>query len=41
MKLNVNGKTVEFDGDESTPLLWVLRDHLDVEQAYAAHVQFI
>lgn len=29
MKLNVNGKTVEFDGDESTPLLWVLRDHLD------------
>ena len=30
MKLNVNGKTVEFDGDESTPLLWVLRDHLDV-----------
>jgi len=30
MKLNVNGKTVEFDGDESTPLLWVLRDYLDI-----------
>jgi len=23
----VNAETVEFDGDESTPLLWVLRDH--------------
>jgi len=30
MKLNVNGKSVEFDGDESTPLLWVLRDYLDI-----------
>lgn len=30
MKLNVNGKSVEFEGDESTPLLWVLRDHLDI-----------
>ncbi len=30
MKLNVNGKTVDFDGDPETPILWVLRDHLDV-----------
>lgn len=27
-KLNVNGKTVEFDGDEDTPLLWALREQL-------------
>ena len=26
--LRVNGETVSFDGDEDTPLLWVLRDHL-------------
>ncbi len=25
-KLNVNGKTVEFDGDEDKPLLWALRE---------------
>lgn len=30
MKLNVNGKSVDFEGDESTPLLWVLRDYLDI-----------
>lgn len=29
-KLNVNGKTVEVDADGSTPLLWVLREHLDL-----------
>jgi isoquinoline 1-oxidoreductase alpha subunit len=29
MRLNVNGKDVEVtDVDETTPLLWVLRDHL-------------
>jgi len=27
-KLKVNGETVEFDGDASTPLLWVLREQL-------------
>ncbi|MGB0908475.1 MAG: (2Fe-2S)-binding protein [Maricaulaceae bacterium] len=27
-KLNVNGKTVEFNGDEETPLLWALREQL-------------
>ncbi|MEY3465061.1 MAG: (2Fe-2S)-binding protein [Steroidobacteraceae bacterium] len=26
IKLNVNGKTVEVDVEEDTPLLWVLRD---------------
>lgn len=26
--LNVNGKDIEVDADPSTPLLWVLRDHL-------------
>ena len=30
MKLDVNDKSVVFDGDESTPLLWVLRDHLNI-----------
>jgi isoquinoline 1-oxidoreductase subunit alpha len=30
MKLNVNGKLVDFDGSEDTPLLWVLRDHLQI-----------
>ena len=30
MKLNVNGKPANFDGDPDTPILWVLRDHLDV-----------
>jgi isoquinoline 1-oxidoreductase alpha subunit len=27
-KLNVNGKLQEFQAEEDTPLLWVLRDHL-------------
>ncbi|WGK63978.1 (2Fe-2S)-binding protein [Croceiramulus getboli] len=26
--LKVNGKAVEVDADETTPMLWVLRDHL-------------
>lgn len=30
MKITVNGKAVDFDGDAETPLLWVLRDHLNV-----------
>lgn len=29
-KLNVNGQTMEVDADGSTPLLWVLREHLDL-----------
>ena len=32
-KINVNGKTVEVDADGSTPLLWVLREHLDLTGA--------
>jgi isoquinoline 1-oxidoreductase subunit alpha len=28
--LNVNGKNVEIDTDPSTPLLWALRDHLQM-----------
>ena len=28
--LKLNGKTVEFDADPDTPLLWVLRDHLNL-----------
>jgi isoquinoline 1-oxidoreductase subunit alpha len=28
--LNVNGKTVNVDADPDTPLLWVLRDRLDL-----------
>ncbi len=27
-KLNINGKTQDVDVDPSTPMLWVLRDHL-------------
>lgn len=27
-KLNINGKVVDVTADGSTPLLWVLRDHL-------------
>jgi len=27
-KLRINGETVEVDADGSTPLLWVLREHL-------------
>jgi len=29
-KLNVNGKTHNVDVDPSTPILWVLRDHLNL-----------
>jgi isoquinoline 1-oxidoreductase subunit alpha len=29
-KLNINGKTRQVDADPSTPMLWVLRDHLDM-----------
>ena len=29
-KLNVNGRDVEVDADGSTPLLWVLREHLEL-----------
>lgn len=28
--LNINGKTQQVDVDPSTPILWVLRDHLDL-----------
>jgi len=28
--LNINGKSHTVDADEDTPLLWVLRDHLDM-----------
>ncbi|MCA0933889.1 MULTISPECIES: (2Fe-2S)-binding protein [Lutimonas] len=28
--LNVNGKTRQVDVDPTTPILWVLRDHLDL-----------
>ncbi len=28
--LNINGKTEQVDVDPSTPILWVLRDHLDL-----------
>lgn len=31
--LNINGKTRQVDVDPSTPLLWVLRDHLDLQGA--------
>ncbi|MEE4192936.1 MAG: (2Fe-2S)-binding protein [Halieaceae bacterium] len=27
-RINVNGKTVEVDADEGTPLLWVIREQL-------------
>jgi isoquinoline 1-oxidoreductase alpha subunit len=30
ISLNVNGKRVEVDADADTPLLWVLRDYLDM-----------
>jgi nicotinate dehydrogenase subunit A len=33
MKLNVNGRTHEIDVDPSTPLLYVLRDHLHLNGA--------
>ena len=28
--LNINGKRVETDAEDDTPLLWVLRDHLNL-----------
>ncbi|WP_296705780.1 (2Fe-2S)-binding protein [Algoriphagus sp.] len=28
--LNINGKSLSVDVDPSTPMLWVLRDHLDL-----------
>ena len=28
IQLSVNGKPAEFEGDPSTPLLWVIRDHV-------------
>jgi isoquinoline 1-oxidoreductase subunit alpha len=30
ISLNVNGKRVQADAEPDTPLLWVLRDHLDM-----------
>jgi isoquinoline 1-oxidoreductase subunit alpha len=30
IEFKVNGKLEHFDGDESTPLLWVIRDHLNL-----------
>jgi nicotinate dehydrogenase subunit A len=33
IKLNVNGKAVEVDADPSTPLLYALRDHLQLNAA--------
>lgn len=31
--LNINGKKQQVDVDPSTPMLWVLRDHLDLQGA--------
>ncbi len=33
IEFKVNNETVSFDGTEDTPLLWVLRDHLDLKGA--------
>lgn len=30
VSFTVNTEAVEFDGDSSTPLLWVIRDHLNM-----------
>lgn len=30
ISFTLNGKPVNFEGDPETPILWVLRDHLDV-----------
>ena len=30
VSFTLNGKAVNFDGDPETPILWVLRDYLDV-----------
>ena len=32
-RLNVNGQTVDVTVEDGTPLLWVLRDHLDLTGA--------
>lgn len=32
-RINVNGTTVEVDADAATPLLWVLREHLELTGA--------
>jgi isoquinoline 1-oxidoreductase subunit alpha len=32
VNFSVNGKAEKFDGDPATPILWVLRDHLDVNE---------
>ena len=32
-RINVNGQSVEVDAEGSTPLLWVLREHLDLTGA--------
>lgn len=46
IKLKVNGKNQQFDGDADTPLLWVLRDELILRErssvaawAYVARVR--
>lgn len=31
LSIKVNGKTVQVDADPETPLLWVLREHLDLK----------
>jgi len=30
IKFTINSRPVSFDGDSSTPLLWVIRDHLQL-----------
>ncbi len=30
VSFNLNGNAIQFEGDPETPILWVLRDHLDV-----------
>ena len=30
VEINVNGRQLDVDADEDTPLLWVLRDHLNM-----------
>jgi isoquinoline 1-oxidoreductase subunit alpha len=30
VSFSVNGKTSNFEGDPQTPILWVLRDHMDI-----------
>jgi len=29
-KLSINGKNKEVEADPKTPILWILRDHLDL-----------